>query len=196
MPSRSSPLSPELHRGAGGWGHIRASACLALYNLSPFNFPVLTVPAGQVAEEAVPGDDAEEEEELEAKKQKVGQSPDDSKVDAPARGLDCWRLQHVRAGGVGLPPCQSPLRTEPSPECRYRALPLPQERCPSAACSCSACAGAFQMDRGCLWRVSRFPAQGLGVGRVTALSQRSSSALPAQRASGRKSTPSPLPFKS
>lgn len=81
-------------------GNICAKACLTLYNLSPFNFSVLTVPAGQVAEETVieDRDDAEEEEKPLAKKQKVEQNVDDSKedkVDTPACNFDCRHLLRV-----------------------------------------------------------------------------------------------------
>lgn len=75
-------------------GNICAKACLTLHNLSPFNFSVLTVPAGQVAEETIieDGDDAEEEEEPLAKKQKVEQNVNDleeSKVDIPSCNCCC-----------------------------------------------------------------------------------------------------------
>uniref|UniRef100_A0A8C3K6R1 GA binding protein transcription factor subunit beta 2 n=1 Tax=Calidris pygmaea TaxID=425635 RepID=A0A8C3K6R1_9CHAR len=61
---------------------------------------VLTVPAGQVAEETVieERDDAEEEEKPLAKKQKVEQDVDDSKedeVDIPARSFHCHHLLPV-----------------------------------------------------------------------------------------------------
>lgn len=65
-----------------------------------FHFSVLTVPAGQVAEETVTEDrdDAEEEEKPLAKKQKVEQDVDDSKedkVDTPACNFDCRHLLPV-----------------------------------------------------------------------------------------------------
>lgn len=68
--------------------------------MSPFNFSVLTVPAGQVAEETVLEDkgDAEDEEKPLAKKQKVEQNTDDSKedkVDTAACNFDCSCLLHV-----------------------------------------------------------------------------------------------------
>ncbi|KFQ14910.1 GA-binding protein subunit beta-2, partial [Leptosomus discolor] len=68
------------HFGEAFWGNICAKPRLAPSNLSPSNFAVLTVPAGQVAEEAVveDGGDADGEEKPAAKKQKVEQSVDDS----------------------------------------------------------------------------------------------------------------------
>jgi len=97
-------------------GDICAKACLTLYNLSPFNFSVLTVPAGQVAEETVieDGDDAEEEEKPLAKKQKVEQDVDASKedkVDTPACTSGCCRLPRVSLLCWG---CRAPGLPKPS----------------------------------------------------------------------------------
>uniref|UniRef100_A0A8C0ID54 GA binding protein transcription factor subunit beta 2 n=1 Tax=Bubo bubo TaxID=30461 RepID=A0A8C0ID54_BUBBB len=76
---------------------------------------VLTVPAGQVAEEtfAEDGDDAEEEEEPLAKKLKVEPNEDDweDKVDTPACNLDCRRLLCVPLLCWG---CWAPVLPKPS----------------------------------------------------------------------------------
>lgn len=78
-------------------GSSCARACLALDDLSPFNSAVLTVPAGQVAEEAAleDRDYAEEEDQPVAKKQKVEQNAYDlgeDKVEIPTPNFDCCRL--------------------------------------------------------------------------------------------------------